>query len=185
MKKWLGLFLTAVFLCGCAAGNDPDRAMALRKTLLKSEEVTFTAEITADYGDKLYTFTLDCTGNNEGALSFQVSAPESISGITGGISNAKGRLQFDEEVLAFPLIADDLMSPVSAPWVLYEALRSGYITSAQRDGENLALTISYPYGDEKLSLDVWLNPENKPVRGEILKDGRRYLTVDVSNFAMR
>lgn len=159
--------------------------MGLRSKLLKAKEVTFTSGITADYGDRLYEFTMDCRADSDGVLEFTVMQPESISGITGSIASGRGGLRFDSEVLAFPLIADDLMSPVGAPWVLYEALRSGYITTHGADGENLNITISYPYNGENLVVDVWLNPDDVPIRGDILSDGRRYLTVDVKNFEIR
>lgn len=184
MKKWMGLALCLLFLCGCALERE-DRAMSLRSKLLKAEKVNFSSHIIADYGDKLYEFTMDCTGLSSGDLDFTVSEPESISGISGHIRSGRGGLQFDSEVLAFPLIADDLMSPVGAPWVIYEALRSGYITAQGADGENYLLTISYPYGDENLTVDVHLDGDDIPTRGEILSDGRRYLTVEVKNFEMR
>ncbi len=159
--------------------------MGLRSKLLKAEEVSFTSGITADYGDKLYEFTLQCRADADGGLDFTVTEPESIAGITGRIASGRGGLRFDDEVLAFPLIADDLMSPVGAPWVLYEALRSGYITTEGADGENFTITISYPYNGENLVVDVWFNGDDVPIRGEILADGRRYLTVDVKNFEIR
>lgn len=159
--------------------------MGLRSKLLKAEEVTFTSGITADYGDKLYEFTLLCRGNADGTLDFTVTEPESIADITGSIASGRGGLRFDAEVLAFPLIADNLMSPVGAPWIICEALRSGYITTEGADGENWNITISYPYNGENLVVDVWLDGDDVPFRGEILSDGRRYLTVDVKNFEIR
>lgn len=173
----------AIFLPGCAVlSRNPDRAMALRSSLLKGEEISFRCDITADYGDKLHTFSMDCHGDNAGQLQFTVIEPDSISGISGWIRSGQGSLDFDGQALAFPLIADDLMSPVSAPWVVVSALRSGTITSGGKDGQNYQLTISYPFEDENLRVDAWLDEENHPIRGEILKDGRRYLTVDVKDF---
>lgn len=183
MKKWQAVLAFTVLLSGCASlSRDPDRAMQMRKSLLKGEEISFRCDITADYGDKLHTFSMDCRGDNAGQLQFTVVEPESISGISGRLHNGKGSLDFDDEALAFPLIVDDLMSPVSAPWVVISALRSGTITSGGKDGQNYQLTISYPFEDENLRVDAWLDGENHPIRGEILKGGRRYLTVDVKDF---
>lgn len=183
MKRWLAVLAFAVFLSGCAAlSRDPDRAMALRGSLLKGEEIRFRCDITADYGDKLHTFSMDCRGDNAGQLQFTVTEPESISGVSGRIGGGQGSLDFDGQALAFPLIADELMSPVSAPWVVISALRSGTITSGGKSGDSYQITISYPFEDENLRVDAWLDGENHPVRGEILKDGRRYLTVDMKDF---
>lgn len=183
LQKSLCPVLAALVLCGCAY-KDPEPAMQLRKGLLKAEKVSCEAEIIADYGDKRHSFSLECTMDNGGDLAFTVTAPESISGIKGDIRGAKGHLLFEGEALGFPLMADDLMSPVGAPWLMLSALRSGEITSGGRDGEQTHVTISYPYGDENLVADVWLDKSGQLCRGEILKEGRRYLTVNVSNFSM-
>ena len=35
-----------------------------------------------------------------------------------------------------------------------------------------------------LTLDIWLNAENWPIRGEILYDNRRIVTMDIENFSI-
>ena len=61
------------------------RGLAFRERLLQGEECSFEAEITADFGDKLYTFLLNCQGNADGSLSFSVQKPDTISGISGTV----------------------------------------------------------------------------------------------------
>lgn len=184
MKKLAAvLILLSVMLTGCfSAESEIERAMRLRTKLLNAESCSFAATITADYGDKLYTFAMDCQGSGEGDLSFTVCEPEGISGITGQIAQSKGKLTFDDKALFFPLMADGLISPVSGPWILLKTLRGGYIRSAGSEGELLHLTIDDSYSDDALMLDIWLDDADRPVRAEILHKGRRYLTLEIRDF---
>ena len=158
-----------------------DTMMDLRADLL-SASCSFYADVTADYGDKLYTFDLFCEGDTQGNLGFRVKAPETIADITGQVSKEGGKLTFTDTALTFPLLADDQVTPVSAPWLLLKTLQGGYLTSAGMEEELLRLTINDSYEDDALQLDIWLDDSDKPILAEILYDGRRILTVSVSNF---
>lgn len=176
------MLVLSIVLCGCGVENDGlQRGMELRENML-SNSCSFVAEITADYGDKTYTFSVGCTADPEGNLSFVVLSPESIGGITGKITSESGYLTFDEAVLAFPLLADGEVSPVSAPWLLINTLRSGYLASAGMDGESLLLTIHDSYEEDALQLDIWLDEANRPIHGDILWQGRRVLSITVKEF---
>ena len=185
MKRFACLLLI-LFLTGCAnAKNEIERGMALRSKLLSAEYCSFDVGITADYGDNLYNFTLFCEADSSGDLTFDVKSPESISGITGRIDAEGGKLTFDDTVLFFDMMADDQISPISAPWVFLKTLRSGYLTSAGMEENYLRLTIDDSYADDALQLDIWLGEGDAPVRCEILHDGRRILSLDVENFQIR
>ena len=185
MKRFACLLLI-LFLTGCAsAKNEIERGMALRSRLLSAEYCSFDVGITADYGDNLYTFTLSCEANSAGDLTFDVKSPASISGITGRIDAEGGKLTFDDTVLFFDMMADDQISPISAPWVFLKTLRSGYLTAAGMEENYLRLTIDDSYADDALQLDIWLGEGDVPVRCEILHDGRRILSLDVANFQIR
>ena len=129
MKKGLALVCLVFFLTGCSAESELEQGMAFRDSLLSGKGCSFEASITADYGDELYVFTMDCKGDNLGNVEFRVIAPETISGITGTISEAGGALTFDDTALHFDLMAEDTLSPVSARWIFLKTLRSGYIGS--------------------------------------------------------
>ena len=185
MKKLSVLLIVLLFLSGCSGKQEElERAMTLRAKLLASE-CSFDAKITADYGDKLYVFAMACQGDSRGNLTFTVTEPESIAGITGILSQDGGKLTFDDTALAFPLMADEQLTPVSAPWILLKTLRGGYLTSANMEEELLHLTIDDSYEEDALQLDIWLDGQNHPVQTDILYDGRRILTVQVSNFTLQ
>lgn len=169
-----------LFLSGCEANAQIERGMALRSALLRSES-RFEANITADYGEKTTSFSMECSFSDNGDMAFTVTQPQTIAGITGSVSDEGGKLTFDDTALEFPLMADDQISPVSAPWVLMKALRSGYLTSAGEEGSLLRLTIHDSYEADALQVDVWLNEEDIPIRGEMVYDGLRILSMDVVN----
>ena len=183
MKKFAALLVTLVIFAGCTGkGNEMERAMGLRAALLGSEGCTFTAHLCADYGEELHEFTLYCEGKNDGDLGFRVEAPESIQGITGRFRGQKGELTFAEGAVAFPLLADDQVTPVSGPWILLKTLLSGYLTACNQEADHLHLTISDSYEEDALQLEIWLDGQDLPVQAEIIYGGRRILTMEIENF---
>jgi len=182
MKRWLAILVFLLMLTGCSGHQESmDRAMNLRTKVLSSD-LRFTAKITADYGDVSYDFGMDCQVSSKGVLTFSVTEPQSICGITGTVDTAGGKLTFDGQALAFELMADGQISPVAAPWVFANTLRSGYLTSCGVDGDLTRLTVQDSYQRDALHLDIWLNGEDQPVRSEILWQGRRILTLQIENF---
>ena len=185
MLKLGTVLLFVCLLTGCSGkSKEIQRAMDLRAQLLRAQEVSFDADITADYGDKRYVFSLNCVSDDLGNLGFTVTAPETIAGITGHVSKGEGKLTFDAVALEFDTMADDQVTPVTAPWIFLTTLRSGYLTAAGEEGDLLRLSIDDSYEEDALHMDIWLNAENVPVRGEILYDDRRILSLDVKNFAI-
>lgn len=186
MKKLLGVLCVVLLFTGCGGkSQELEQAMGLRARLLASQGCSFDATITADYGDELHTFAMSCESDNRGNVSFSVTAPESIAGITGKVDGEGGKLTFDDKALHFDLMADNQITPVSGPWILMKTLLGGYITSCGMDGEYLRLAVDDSYEDDALHLDIWLNEDDKPVRGEIFFDSRRIVTLELQNFRIQ
>ena len=184
MRRILALFLIVLLLSGCTDDSDQlDRPMALRGKI-QQKEVSFDVSITADYGDKIYSFTMDCQADSNGDLAFTVTQPQSISGITGKISGQGGHLTFADKALGFEMLADGQVTPVSAPWLFVRTLRSGYISACGSDGDLARLAIYDSYQENALHLDIWLDSLNTPVRGEILWQGRRVVSLEIKNFSI-
>lgn len=180
--KILAVVISLLLLSGCNGKNaELQRAMELRTRLLGAC-CTFDAEITADYGSSIQTFQVYCEGNAQGNLGFSVTAPESIQGITGRIESGEGKLTFQDTALAFPLLAEEQLSPVSSPWIFWNTLRGGYLTAAGMEDDLLRLTIDESYEEDALTVDIWLDETDHPIRAEILYDGRRILTLTIENF---
>ena len=170
-------------MSGCGKGDrNIDRVLAFRQKLLNGNGCVFYCEIVADYGENLYTFGMDCSVDQNGNLDFTVKEPDSISGITGQISGAQAHLTFDDQVLLFEMMADGQVTPVSAPWLLMKALRSGYISACSSGDQDVQLHIQDSYEEDALLLDINLSTGFIPESAQIVFDGRRILSLRVENF---
>lgn len=184
MKKLAFLMLCILFLYGCHADDTAiNHALSLRKQIISAKTCTFDCKITADYSNRLYVFSMNCCFDKNGSMTFSVKEPESISGITGIVDAQGGKLTFDDQALFFKLLADGYISPVSAPWLFMKTLRSGYIDSASSDGNGFYISIDDSYEENPLTIEIWTDQQNFPIRAEMLWDGRRVLSLDVSNFS--
>lgn len=180
--KLAGILCIIFLLTGCKSTNSGvDRAVALRNQLAECNGCTFSAKITADYGENIYTFSMDCTVDKEGNLTFTVTEPTTISGITGTISTSGGKITFDDKALAFQMMADGQITPVSAPWLFIKTLRSGYLKGCSDEENGYQISIDDSYEEEALHLNIWVEG-NTPKFGEIFWNNRRVLTITVENF---
>lgn len=182
--KWIGVPIILVFLlAGCTDGSaEIEQGLALRSSLLSANSVNFQMEIIAEYHDRFSSFTLDCLGMSDGSISFTVTEPESIAGIGGTISDSGGALIFDDTVLHFEWMADGQLSPVSAPWVIFHALRCGYIKTVSKESENVLLLIEDSCEDACLDTEILLDDTGVPQGADVFYEGKRILSVDVKLF---
>ena len=79
-------------------------------------------------------------------------------------------------------MANGLVSPMEACWVLTQSWNSGYIHSVGADEELMRITCLDGYGDKELTVDTWLDEAGIPVHGEITYEGVRRLALDITEF---
>lgn len=183
MKRVLAVAIVLLTCCGCGrTPSEMNRALALRERVLSTNECTFTTTVTADYGDKIYTFKMDCRADISGAVTFTVTEPETISGICGILSDGEGKLTFDDQALFFETLADGQVSPVSAPWLFIHTLRSGYIKSSGKESHGIVMQIDDSYEEKALQLNIWTDQKDLPVYVEIFWQGMRIVSMNVDNF---
>lgn len=180
------ILILVLFMTGCTNENaDLERALALRNQISNASGCSFRAEITADYGDSIYKFAMQCSTASNGDMTFTVLQPESIAGITGTISHEGGKLTYDDTVLAFSLLADGLVSPVSAPWLWMKALKSGYISTCIPENRGYRLSLDDSYANESIHVDILLSDKSIPEKAEIFWKGQRMIILDISDFQYR
>ena len=181
-RMLLSLLCVIILLSGCGTSDfSINKAMTIRKKLLDSNGCSFKATVTADYGKEIYQFSMDCQVDKDGNVTFTVLTPESISGISGKISDEGGAITFDDTVLAFQMLADGQVTPVSAPWLLIKTLRSGYLNGCANTDKGFQISIDDSYAEESLHLEI-MTVDLSPVSAEIYWQGRRVLTLLVENF---
>ena len=182
--RWLSALVlcASILLCGCVQSKNPiDNAISLRDRIEQSDGCNFVAQIHADYGDKVYFFSMDCTFDRDGSMTFKVLEPDSISGISGEISTQGGAITFDDKLLAFQMLAEGEITPVAAPWILIKTLRSGYVRSCTSGDGNFEIEIDDTYDENALRLNIFVE-NHIPANGEIFWKGRRAMAIAIENF---
>ena len=182
MKKIIAVLILVSLLCGCSQGQSSmEQALSFRKSLTSANGCSFCVGITADYQAASYSFELDCQVDSAGKLTFEVVSPDSIQGISGLVSSTEGNLTFDDKVLLFSTLADGEITPVSAPWLLINALMRGYIKGCSLGDDGMMLYINDSYADSAMEVNVLIQ-DNVPTDAEIVWNNRRVITMKVENF---
>ena len=183
MKKYAVWLLLLPLLMGCSGtSKDLDAGINLRSKILQAAQCILTLDITAEYNGRICGFTMDCTADRNGDLAFTVVEPDTISGISGKLTGEEGQICFDNMTLQFPLAAENLPSPICAPWILINSLRCGFLSSSCVEEGKTRLSIDSRFSGDSLKLDVWLDEANLPAHADILSDGCRILSMDVTKF---
>lgn len=185
MKKCFPFFLAALFLFGCSnESNLMNRVVGFRSKLLSSTVCEFTASVTLDYGDTAYTYCADCSLDADNNMRLTVLKPSSIAGIKAQISGESGKLTFDDQILAFETTANGLIAPICAPWLITDALRGGYISTCGSENDGMFVCIDDLYKETPIEAQIWFDDALCPVRAEIIWEGKRIVSMEISEFVI-
>ena len=180
MRK-ICLFVVLLMLTGCASEDKTlQPALLFRAELLNAGQCAFTAEVTADYGDLVYEFTMDCTAASDGTTQIAVTKPESIAGITAAVTN--GTVTFEGMSLDFGAMAEGRLTPLAAPAMAVESWRSSYIASAGKTDDGYRVSFEDGFQDEKLTVDTWFSTDGQPIYTELQNDGKCLIKMNILNF---
>lgn len=183
MRKIIPFFLTIVLLTACASQEKTlEPAILFRADLLNAKGCSFTAEVTADYGELVYEMTMDCTASGA-VTSITVTAPEPISGITADIANDTGTVTFDGMALDFGVLEDGQLAPLAAPGIAVESWNTAYIASAGEEDGCYRVSYENGYEDEKIIVDTWFSLDDCIPQYVHLRTGARTLVkLKINNF---
>ena len=185
MKRVAALLLSLCILSGCdQSERSINKVLDFRKQLLSANGCTFSVGICADYGEEIYTFKMDCSGDETGKLSFTVTEPESIAGISGCIDDTAASLTFQDSILAFPLLADGQISPVSAPWLFLKTLRGGYLSACGKTDDGMVIAMDDSFSENALRVDIYTDTESNPVSAEIFWQQKRVICLEITKFTL-
>lgn len=166
-----------LMLCSCS-GQDPSQTFVDIRASYLASDVTLTAELTADYGDRRYDYTLSYTGDGKrGEVS--VISPDLISGISVEIDeNKKISLKCDDVILDTGVVYGTGVSPIEALPLIVNAVREGYVTEVYTeslDGTDcIAVEIDdTPAGEKTKTLyTLWFSSADHTLRkAELTVDG--------------
>lgn len=178
--------------CGGGAGTGNDQlALDIRADYLEMNGCTAKLDVTADYGQRVYEYTLALTYAREGDTLLTVVAPDIIAGVTARVSKDSAALEYDGVSLETGPLDDQGLSPLSAAPVLLACARESFIAESALEtvGETEALKVTYrdpestPGTGREVSL--WFDANTHALlQGEILSDGYQVIRCTFTEFAM-
>ena len=192
-KTASALMMTLCLLLSGCGGRSIDEVdqltLDLRGEYLALERVTAQMEIEADYGRRVYMYTIELDWQREGETTVSLTAPENVAGITARIAEGETYLEYDGVSLETGLLDESGLSPLSAGPKLLSAAMDGFIAESGFDvlgeAECLRLLCRDPEEapGEGTEYTLWFDPVTWDLlRGEISVDGRRVITCGITSF---
>lgn len=193
MKKWrrslLLLTLTGtLLLTGCAGGGSSAKRklQATQSVYRTMSGCTAQAEITADYGQRVYGYTVDLTVKG-GSGVMTVKEPENLAGTVLTWSDGETKLAFDGAELDTGALSDSGLSPADAMPAILTACQGGEIVDCcmeEQEGQEVLHGTLDLDGDQGGQIQCWFRPENYGLlRAELSQDGVTVVTMRFSEFS--
>ena len=174
-----------LLLGGCGGrsqGVSP--AIAFRASLVQAGGCSFRAELTADYGDYVVPFTLDCETEVNGPTHFTVAAPETLAGITAAVDETGGTVTYDGLMMDFGLLANGRLAPAAGPAVVAYCWSSAYLAAGGEEDGRFRATYEKDYEEKMLKVDTWFE-NGIPIYAEVCYNGQRILNLTISEFSLK
>lgn len=180
--------LTVIFvllLTSCTGDSiTPEtKVQEMRQLYRAVDSVSAEAEITADYGERTYTYTVSLEGDaNSGALT--VKTPENIAGMTLNWDDGETTLSTGDITLETGALTASGLSPADAVPAVLSACRAGNLVecSLEEDGQILYTELENP-DVENCTVSCWFSAENYSLlRAELAEGGQRVITLELTDF---
>ncbi len=157
--------------CGGGQRTGEEKAALLRTRLLETEEISFTASLRCDYGDRIWDCVLGYQGGIDSAL-LTVVQPEEIAGLEVYIEASGAQLHFDGAALDTGPLWGSSNAAVQALPRLLQAWCSAYVAdcySERLDGESCTVLVLEE--EENKQVLIWFTEDAMPIKAELQKDG--------------
>lgn len=174
----LCLLLAACGGGSAGAGRAEQLALEIRTEYIGMAGCTASMELTADYGERVYTYGMDLTMQKEGETVLALNAPENVAGTTVRIEAGKTALEFDgARIETGPLDASGL-SPVDAVPALLTYAREGFMAECGEEELDGVQALRVVYRDPEATpgtgaeAALWFDAAaHGLLRGELSSDG--------------
>ena len=188
-KRLLFLPMMLLLLTGCGGGQEGKTgaealAVAIRGEYMAMTAYSLQAKVNADYGQRLYDFTLSVTSDGE-ETTVVIQEPEMLAGVTARMDGDEGTLEYEDLSLETGFLDGESLSPVSALPTLVEAARTQYIDRCTLADGVLEVHCADPEEDAGTGREVTLYFDAQThalTGGEISQDGRRVITCEITEF---
>ena len=179
------VMLLTLASCGNKAEEQVQQALDFRAAVLGASTCGFTADVTADYGESVYDFTLEADYDPaERSTALTVTAPDSIAGICATIDGTDAELQFEEVSLVLETTGSSHIAPLRLPQILGDAWCYGYVESLSKEDEAILVTYRSGYDAEELLVYTWFDLRMNPERAEIYDQETCVLAAEIEDFSL-
>lgn len=165
----ISLCIMTTLLTSCVSSSKSAKESAENiRTLLISSDISMTASVTADYGERVYDFTLSY---DTASCLIEVKEPERLAGLTVTVSEGDGStvLKYDDAELNTGTFDEEGLSPISALPKLVKQWHEGYILESYFEtlDDVDAVAIKTNISDEVVSISWFDRATGIPVKAEI------------------
>lgn len=174
------IFVCLFLFCGCSAETE-DLQQIILTELSSIDSFELAMDITADYGTRVYKYSVLYTGN-ETAGNLEITAPEDLAGLKAVLESGKTHLIYDGTIFETGALLPEDGSPIDALPLIIKAWKTGYVTDMSPDirGGQESLVFTYTLSDT-LSLRTWFDTvTHLPVYCEVARDGFTVLYCEIS-----
>lgn len=177
----------AVLMGGCQGGkSEVQESLDFRVKLLETASCSFTADVRADFGERIAQFSLDCVYEpQDSRATLTVTGPDSIAGIAATVEGGDATVSFDGLRLELGTLANGRVAPLQLPKLLGDAWAYGYIESQAKLTDGWLVSYRSGYGDDELLVYTWFNAQLVPTEAEIYYDDTRLLSAELKGFTNR
>ena len=188
------VLMISLLLSACGTGEGTtglqEQALAIRSSYLECTGCTAQLNVTADYGQRVYAYTVNVTATAEETV-LVVAQPQELAGVTVRLNGKRGQLEYDGAMLETGPLDGEGLTPLGAVPALLECARSGFIDSCttERLGERDILRILCRDPEKAVGTGrettLWFDTQTHAlVRGEIAVDGYRVILCEFLQFSL-
>lgn len=187
------LVLSLTACGGPGGGNEAEKTLAeVRGRYLEMTSCSGHGDLTADYGQRVYTYGVDFIWRREGETLLTLTAPEVIAGTTAHIEAGETALEYDGVMLETGPLNSEGLAPVDAVPALLRYAREGFAAECALEGEEgeekrLHVICRDPETQpgEGIEAELWFDPESGALlRGEVSEGGFAVIQCDISGFTL-
>ncbi len=186
MYRRLAVLLCVLLLSSCSGPQDAvQEALDFRVRLLGAKECRFSADVTADFDERVCDFSLDCVyAPQENEASLTVTAPDSIAGITATVAGGEAEVSFDWLRLELGTLPGGGAVPLQLPRILGDAWAYGYVESEAEISGGRLVTWRAGSADDELLVYTWFDEQGVPTEAEVYAGTERVLSAQINAFSL-
>ena len=168
-----------ILLCLCSCGFSPQNAAEkLQSEFSDFDTITLTADIRADYGQRISEYKITCSYDGDAEL--EIKKPDIIAGVKAKYDGKTCTLTYNGNSVTTGALTRGGLSPAEAVPTLITQWRTGYINAAsfEKYGGTDAVFFRSDISDS-VAQGTWFEKSTGlPIHSEISEDGTVVISCD-------